>query len=117
MRKISIALVLLVGLLFSGCIAGPHQLRRTVDDWDNKMYVESPWLDAVLWIVPVIPLADFGAFIADFFVTDAYTFWLEDAFGGEGGTGYINYDAGASRNMKSLLSDDGKFLEITGGGS
>lgn len=115
MRKLAIAFSLFASLSITGCAAGPHQLKRTVDDWDQKLYVQSPWLDAVLWVVPVFPLAHFGASIADFFVTDAYTFWIKDAFGGQGGTGYKHYDAGAARNMKSLLMPDGKFLEISGG--
>lgn len=115
MRKIAIVLLLAVSGLFAGCSAGPHQLQRTVDDWDGKLYVDSPWINAVLWVVPVIPLARFGASIGDFFVTDAYAFWLNDAFGGKGGTGFRHKDIPAERTMGSLLRDDGKFLKIDGG--
>ena len=115
MRKFAIALLLAGSMLFSGCSAGPHRLFRTVDDWDQKVYVESPWLNAVLWIVPVIPFARFGAMIGDFFITDAYAFWLNDAFGGEGGAGFRHKEIAAKRSMGSLLRDDGKFLKIDGG--
>ncbi|MCA8971503.1 MAG: hypothetical protein KDC95_17050 [Planctomycetes bacterium] len=113
MRKIALAALLAVSAGLGSCVVGPHQLGRTVDDWDRKMYVESPWLDAALNIIPVVPIAKFGAGIADFFVTDAYTFWLKDAFAGKGGTGFVHYQDTSSRQMKSLLAD-GKFLEISG---
>ncbi len=74
MRKIAMALALLGATSLTGCLAGPHQLSRTVDDWDHKLYVENVWVDAALWVVPVIPIAKFAASIGDFFVTDAYTF-------------------------------------------
>src|SRR5690606_429901 len=112
MRKLAIVFALLLGLTLSGCAAGPHQLRRTVDDWDHKLYVEQPWLDAVLWVVPVIPIAGFFASVGDFFVVDAYTFWVKDAWGGKG-TGYnhlsVQHPDGA---MTSLLATDGRFMEV-----
>ena len=111
MRKLAIAL-LASCCFFGSCAAGPHQLRRSVDDWDHKMYVNSPWIDAVLWVIPVMPLAFFGAGIGDFFVTDAYAFWFKDAWDGKG-TGYSHLAVTPTDGqMKSLLSDDGKFLEI-----
>ncbi|MHC5065698.1 MAG: hypothetical protein ACYTG5_17170 [Planctomycetota bacterium] len=114
MRKQALGLALLLSVTLTSCFAGPHQLRRTVDDWDNKMYVENPWLDAALWVIPVIPFATLGATFVDTLVGDAYAFWFKDAFSGENGTGYKHHDVGATRNMHSLL-DDGKFMEITGG--
>jgi hypothetical protein len=96
----------------SGCAAGPHQLRRSVDDWDQKLYVNSPWLNAVLWIVPVIPIAHFLGGIGDFLIVDAYSFWFKDAWDGKG-TGFKHLEVQATDGqMKSLLLDDGKFLEI-----
>lgn len=114
MRKIALTLALLGSVAFTSCMAGPHQLKRTVDDLDRKVYVQSPWLDAVLWIVPVFPLAHFGASIGDFFITDAYAFWFKDAFGGKGGTGFDHANIEQSRTMGSLVGD-GKFLQINGG--
>jgi hypothetical protein len=93
-------------------MAGPHQLRRTVDDWDQKLYVKSPWIDAVLWVVPVFPLANFGAWVGDFFVTDAYAFWFKDAWDGKG-TGFEHYkQEWTDGRMKSLLSSDSGFIRI-----
>ena len=114
MRKLALAMTLLLGALFSGCAAGPHQLRRTVDDWDREIYVESPWISAALWVIPVIPFASFAASFGDFFITDAYAFWLKDAFSGEGGTGFRHADVPAAKTMGSLVGD-GTFLRIDGG--
>ena len=114
MRKTAIVLTLVLAVLLGGCVAGPHQLFRTVDDWDQELYVNSPWLDAVLWIIPVVPFARFGAMIGDTLITDAYAFWFKDAFSGGKGTGFRHKDAEAEKYMNSLLSDEGEFLKIEG---
>ena len=114
MRKFisSLALGAITAVSLTSCAAGPHQLRRTVDDWDHKMYVNSPWIDAVLWVIPVIPLANFVGAIGDFFVTDAYAFWLKDAWDGKG-TAFTHFNPKATDGaMSSLLNDDAHFLEI-----
>ena len=96
----------------AGCAAGPHQLRRTVDDLDHKLYVQQPWVDGILWFVPVFPLLHFGAGIGDFFIGDAYAFWIKDAWDGKG-TGFRHLEVEATDGaMNSLMMDDGKFLEI-----
>ncbi len=115
MRKLGIVLALLLSFSFTSCAAGPHQLQRSVDDWDREMYVESPWLNAVLWVVPLIPLAQVGAAIGDFVVTDAYAFWIEDAFTGGNGTGFEHATVDQpDGHMTGLLIDDGKWLQIDG---
>jgi hypothetical protein len=86
-KQLIAALAATASLSLTSCLAGPHQLRRSVDDWDQKLYVNSPWLDAVLWVIPVIPIAHYIAFAGDFLVTDAYSFWFHDAWDGKG-TGY-----------------------------
>ena len=117
MRKLGIVLALLLSFSFTSCAAGPHQLRRSVDDWDREMYVDSPWLDALLWVVPVYPLAYFVAGVGDFVVTDGYTFWFKDAFGGAGGTGFTHLTVDSPNGyMSSLLMDEGKWLQVDGGG-
>lgn len=91
--------------LLCGCAAGPHQLRRTVDDWDHKVYVNSPWLNAALWIVPVYPVCTVGAAVLDFAVTDPYYFWFDDAWDGNG-TGFQHLDVEwTDGHVDSLLSD------------
>ena len=110
MRNLAIFLGLASAMSLTSCAAGPHQLQRTVDDWDQKMYVESPWIDAVLWVVPVFPVLHFGASIADFFVTDGYTFWVKDAWDGKG-TAYEHYKVEPTDGTyKSLLIDDAGYL-------
>ena len=112
MRKFALALSLLAATAFSGCAAGPHQLQRSVDDWDRDLYVESPWINAVLWIVPVIPFSKFAASVGDFFVTDAYAFWINDAFSGEGGTNFRFAEVESKKSTGSLFFGDGEFLKI-----
>ena len=73
--------------LLGACFIGPHQLRRSVDDWDQKIYVNSPWWNAAMWIVPVIPTCTAVAFALDFAITDPWAFWFDDAWDGSG-TGY-----------------------------
>jgi hypothetical protein len=76
------------------------------------MYVESPWVDGVLWFIPVIPLAGFVASIADTFTCDLYAFWFKDAWDGKG-TGFKHYEVNATDgSMHSLLLDDAKWMEI-----
>ena len=112
MRKFALTLSLIACLGLTGCLAGPHQLKRTVADWDQEMYVKSPWINAVLWIVPVYPLLNFGAGIGDFFIGDAYSFWIKDAWDGKG-TGFKHYEpTPTDGQMYSLLLDDGEFLKI-----
>lgn len=50
-----------VALSFTSCSAGPHQLKRSVDDWDQKMDGNSPWVNGVLWFFPVFPICQFVA--------------------------------------------------------
>jgi hypothetical protein len=112
MKKLGIAIALIATMTFASCAAGPHQLRRTVDDWDQKLYVDNPWLNGVLWFVPVIPLVSFGASLGDFFIGDMYSFWFKDAWDGKG-TGFNHFDVQHTDGaMNSMLMDDGKFLEV-----
>ena len=113
MRKL-LASVAAVTVAFSltSCLAGPQQLRRTVDDWDQKTYVNSPWIDAVLWVIPVWQLGYFGAFIGDFFVGNAYAFWFHDAWDGKG-TGFKHFDTPPTDGQVGSLLGDGGFMKVT----
>jgi len=112
LKKLCLALGLLAAVSLTSCQAGPHQLRRTVDDWDQKMYIQNPWVNGVLWFIPVIPLANFGATIVDTFVGDAYAFWFKDAWDGKG-TGFTHYtQSPTDGSMESLLIDDAAFMQI-----
>ena len=109
MKKTLAALALGGALISSSCAAGPHQLARTVDDFDHKLYQQNPLLDGVLWVVPVIPFAYFGASFVDFF-TDGYHFWFNDVWDGQGTTIKRWTPEDDSRQVRSLLLDDAKFL-------
>ena len=111
MRKIALTLALLGATMMTSCMAGPRQLSRSVDDWDHKLYVESPWLDAGLWVLPVIPLAKGAAAFGDFFI-GAYTFWGKDAWSDQGGTGFRHASPEAKNTMGSMFTGDGSFLKI-----
>ncbi|MFY9344664.1 MAG: hypothetical protein WAT39_19380 [Planctomycetota bacterium] len=87
MRHLPRRLALVLSASLAACAAGPHQLRRSVDDWDHKTYVNSPWWNAALWLVPVIPVGHAVAMVGDFLITDPWAFWCEDAWDGTG-TGY-----------------------------
>lgn len=99
-------------LVLSGCLAGPHQLRRSVDDWEQRSYVNSPWWNVVLWVVPIFPASYAAALVLDTLVTDPYAFWLEDAWDGNG-TGFrhlpIDWTDG---HMDSLLLDRAMWTRI-----
>ena len=97
-------------MTLGSCAAGPQQLYRSVDDWDNEMYVEDPWLDAALYVIPVIPIAKYVAILGDFFIVNAYHFWFHDIWDREG-TGFEHYKVDLKHGkVKSLMIDDAKFL-------
>ncbi len=111
MRKIAITLGLAFSLAFSSCAAGPHQLARTVDDWNQEMYVDNPWLNGLLHAVPVMPAAEFIAKVGDFFVTDGYAFWVKDAWD-QKGTAFTHKQVTPTDGAMGNLFDGGKWLEI-----
>ncbi|MHC4376278.1 MAG: hypothetical protein ACYS26_06750 [Planctomycetota bacterium] len=109
MNKLSTAALLCGVAALSSCAAGPHQTQRSLDDFDQKMYIENPWLNGVLWGVGVFPIAGFGAQLVDFFVVDAYHFWGKDAWDGTG-TGFEHYEPAApDGQLRSLMFSDAKF--------
>ncbi len=108
MRRSQLPLLGLVATTFASCFAGPHQLRRSVDDWDHRTYVASPWLDVGLWVVPVIPLMKIGAFVGDTLVGDPIAFWGGDAWDGNG-TGFQHDCIGAERWSESLLLERSRW--------
>ena len=111
MKRI-LLLLAVAALILPACAAGPHQLQRSVDDWDHEMYVENPLLDGVLYVIPVIPIAKYVAAIGDFLIVDAYSFWVEDLWDGKG-TGFKHYEVTPTDGaMGSLLNDDAGFLQV-----
>lgn len=111
MNKMLLVLGLAAIVLLASCAAGPHQLRRSVDGWDQKVYVDSPLVDGILWVVPVFPICHMIAGIGDFLLVDAYHFWAVDLWRGKG-TGFQHKDMKADQFMKGVLVDDGGFFKM-----
>jgi hypothetical protein len=110
-RRLALPLAALCVLL-SGCFVGPKQLQRTVDDWENQIYTDSPWMCSMLYIVPVIPVGGILAQIGDFFVVNPIAFWFDDAWDSHG-TSFRHYVVeGEDGEMRSLLFDDTKVLRV-----
>lgn len=100
-----------LALALTSCLAGPKQLSRSLDNFDQKLYVENPWIDSLLWVVPVMPLGFYGAMFGDFFI-NGYYFWVKDAWDMKG-TGFKYYQPEATDGtMESLLYDDAKLFEV-----
>ena len=111
-KKVLVSLSLLCCFAFTSCLAGPHQLARTVDDFDGKLYTESPWIDAALQVIPVIPFARYIASFADALTGDAYAFWAKDAWDNKG-TGFKHKEfLGTDGHVESLLLDSAKWFEV-----
>ena len=105
------AATIAASLSFTSCTAGPHQLRRSVDDLDHKLYVKSPWLSGILWFVPAFPIMTYGSWIVDSLTTDPYCFWYKDAWDGKG-TGFIHYTVEATDGrLGSLLNDSAGWFK------
>jgi len=110
--KVITSLLCLTALASLGaCSAGPQQLQRSVDDWDRELYVQKPLLDGLLHVVPVIPLAQFGAMIGDFLVINPYHFWLEDVWDGKG-TNFEHAEVASTDGaVQSLMIDGAEVLQ------
>ena len=114
MRKIAIALGLGLALVLGGCLAGPHQLRRSLDDFDQKLYVDSPIIDGILWFpIPAFGIANYVAWIGDFFI-DGYHFWINDVWANEG-AGFVHIEPQGNKQVYSLTRDDSEFITAKGG--
>ena len=112
MRRAGLALALLTCFCFTSCFAGPKQLQRSVDDWDNKLYVQTPWMDGLMWTVPIIPAAHFIAFTLDTLIVNACSFWLEDAWDCKG-TGFRHLVVEPQDGeMRSLMMGDSDMMKI-----
>jgi len=111
-RLAACAAALTLSLSLPSCLAGPHQLRRSVDDWDQDLYVNSPLFDGVLWIVPVIPTMHVLALTLDFLITDAWYFWFDDLWDNKGtGFAHLKID-GKDGQLRSLLSENAAWMRL-----
>ena len=83
----SLALLILT-LPLAGC-HGPQKLSRSLDEWSNDRYVDSPWLVGNMLTHLVLTAATAVTWTADSFI-NIYYFWVDDAkpFGTGKGTAY-----------------------------
>ena len=102
MGKFPRLLAVVAAATLPSCLAGPNQLGRSVDDWDQRLYTNSPWWNATLWVIPVIPVAAIGAFVCDTLVGNAHAFWFRDAWAGDG-TGFRSADFAPVDGAKQSL--------------
>ena len=72
-------------LFLTGCTCGPSYLTRTVDDWQNKDYVENPVRAGVISdILPGYFLLKVLAAIPDYLILNPVQFWAVDIWKGKG---------------------------------
>jgi len=87
-----LALLSLASLLLlaptAGC-HGPQKLTRSLDEWCNTGYVESPWVYGNTLAHLLLAVANALTWTVDSFI-NIYYFWVDDAkpFGTGRGTAY-----------------------------
>jgi len=90
MKKVSVVLLAFVLLLapLSGC-HGPQKLSRSLDEWTNDHYIESPWVFGNTLSHLLLAVATTLTWTVDSFI-NIYYFWADDAkpFGSGQGTAY-----------------------------
>ena len=90
MKKTLIALLAAAALLApaSGC-HGPQKLSRSLDEWTNNGYIESPWVYGNVLSHVLLAGATMLTWTVDSFI-NFYYFWVDDAkpFGTGRGTSY-----------------------------
>lgn len=113
MRAIKLAFAALLGVSLAGCWSGPQQLTRSVDDWNNQVYVDSPWINVFMHFpVPVFPVLGFVASIGDFLITNPIAFWGDDAWDSKG-TAYRHWVVQPTDGeVHSLMMKDGDLLTV-----
>ena len=84
MKTIKTLIFFAAAAVLVSCTAGPKQLQRSVDDWDQEFYVEDPLLNGVLHVIPVIPLIEVVAIIGDSLIVNPWYFWSEDVWDKQG---------------------------------
>ena len=111
MRKIAtLALVAALCLVLTGCLTGPFQLYRSVDNWHNNFYAQQPILAAVL-----SPFIWIGAGVAqwvDALTDNMYYFWVEDVWAGKG-TNYKWSNKEGARACLGNVFEGASFMRVT----
>ena len=87
-RLALVSLAILVLAAPIGC-HGPQKLSRSLDEWVNERYVESPWLVGNTLSHVLVAVATALTLTVDSFI-NIYYFWVDDAkpFGTGRGTAY-----------------------------
>jgi hypothetical protein len=90
MRKLALASLatLILTAPLAGC-HGPQKLTRSLDEWTNNGYIESPWVYGNVLSHALLSVATVLTWTVDSFV-NVYYFWVDDAkpFGSGQGTAY-----------------------------
>lgn len=90
MKRLAFALLAVVILFvpLGGC-HGPQKLSRSLDEWANDKYIESPWLVGNTLSHLLLSVATTVTWTVDSFI-NVYYFWVDDAkpFGSGKGTAY-----------------------------
>ena len=85
--RLALAAVILTAPL-AGC-HGPQKISRSLDEWANDHYIESPWLTGNTLSHLILTAAATVTWTVDSFI-NIYYFWVDDAkpFGTGKGTAY-----------------------------
>jgi hypothetical protein len=90
MRKLALAGVAALVLVapLAGC-HGPQKMTRSLDEWTNNGYIESPWVYGNVLSHLLLSGATALTWTIDSFI-NVYYFWIDDAkpFGTGQGTAY-----------------------------
>ena len=84
-----VSLALLVLLAPAAGCHGPQKLTRSLDEWNNNGYIESPWVYGNSLAHLLLTVANALTWTVDSFI-NIYYFWVDDAkpFGTGRGTAY-----------------------------
>ena len=87
MKKTLVALLVSAALLapVSGC-HGPQKLSRSLDEWTNNGYIESPWVYGNMISHVLLAGATMLTWTVDSFI-NFYYFWVDDAWPAGSGKG------------------------------
>ncbi len=96
MKKLVLAVLLVVFAVSAAGCFGPQKLTRSLDDWTNQMYVESPWLAGNVISYYLIGLATNITWFVDGLIFNTIDFWGTSAqpFGSGTGTAFVHKAAG-----------------------
>ena len=85
-KLVCLVLLLAMGVASSGCMSGPHRLRKSWEDKTTEWYSHNAWVHGALLqdILPVYPIVTLFMALGDILVLNVYYFWGSDAWTNEG---------------------------------